>query len=43
MPEFFDFFDPTPEEQNVILIEAATLRKAEGLIESYEHCNIVQG
>jgi hypothetical protein len=34
-----DFFDPTPEQQNVILIDAATLRKAERLIESCEHCN----
>jgi hypothetical protein len=24
-----DFFDPTPEEQNVILIDAATLQKAQ--------------
>src|SRR5262245_12661757 len=24
MPEFFDFFDPTPEEQNVVLVDAAT-------------------
>ena len=34
-----DFFDPTPEQQNVILIDAATLRKAERLIESCEYCN----
>src|SRR5262249_10516952 len=34
-----DFFDPTPEEQNVVLVKAATLRKAEKLIESCEHCN----
>jgi hypothetical protein len=34
-----DFFDPTPEQQNVILIHAATLRKAEQLIESCEACN----
>src|SRR5262249_32825261 len=26
MPEFFDFFDPTPEEQNVVLVDAATAR-----------------
>jgi len=32
MPEFFDFFDPTPEQQNVVLIDAATLCKAEKLI-----------
>ena len=34
-----DFFDPTPEQQNVILINAATLREAEKLIESCEACN----
>jgi hypothetical protein len=34
-----DFFDSTAEQQNVILIDAATLHKAEKLIESCEHCN----
>jgi hypothetical protein len=34
-----DFFDPTPEEQKVVLIDAETLRKAEKLIESCEHCS----
>jgi hypothetical protein len=34
-----DFFDPTPDEQVVVLVESATLRKAERLIESCEHCN----
>jgi len=34
-----DFFDPTPEDQNVVLINIATLREAERLIESCEHCN----
>ena len=34
-----DFFDPTPEEQVVVLVDTAALRKAEGLIESCEHCN----
>jgi hypothetical protein len=34
-----DFFDPTPEEQKVVLIDAATLRKAEKLIESCAQCN----
>jgi len=34
-----DFFDPTPEEQNVILVDTATLHKPEQLIESCEHCN----
>jgi len=34
-----DFFDPTPEQQKVILVDAATLRRGEKLIESCEHCN----
>jgi hypothetical protein len=34
-----DFFDPPPEQQNVVLVHAATLREAERLIESCEHCN----
>src|SRR5262245_18877400 len=34
-----DFFDPTPEQQNLILINATTLREAERLIESCENCN----
>jgi hypothetical protein len=34
-----DFFDPTPEQQIVILIDAAILRNAERLIESCEACN----
>ena len=34
-----DFFDPTPDEQNVVLIDSATLHKAERLIESCEQCN----
>ena len=33
-----DFFDPSPEQQNVALLDAATLRQAEVLIESCEHC-----
>jgi hypothetical protein len=32
-----DFFDPSPEEQKVVLIGAATLREAEKLIESWKH------
>jgi len=36
-----DFFDPAPERQNVVLIESATLRKAEKLIESCQHCNAI--
>jgi len=34
-----DFFDPTSEEQVVVLIDATTVHKAEQLIESCEHCN----
>jgi hypothetical protein len=34
-----DFFDPTPEEQRIVLIEATTLHQAERLIESCEQCN----
>jgi hypothetical protein len=34
-----DFFDPAPEQQNVILVDAVTLREAERLIESCEHCH----
>jgi hypothetical protein len=34
-----DFFDPTPEQQAVVLIDAATLHKAERLIESCEVCH----
>jgi hypothetical protein len=34
-----DFFDPTPEEQVVVLVDTTTLREAERLIESCEACN----
>jgi hypothetical protein len=34
-----DFFDPSLEEQQVVLIDAKTLCKAEKLIESCEQCN----
>ena len=34
-----DFFDPPPEEQDVVLVEAGTLRKAERLIEACEQCH----
>ena len=34
-----DFFDPTPEQLIVVLVDSATLRKAERMIESCEHCN----
>ena len=33
-----DLFDPSPEEQIVVLVERSTIRKA-GLIESCERCN----
>jgi hypothetical protein len=33
-----DFFDPSPEQQNVVLINTATLHEAELLIDSCEHC-----
>jgi len=36
MPEFFD---PSPEEQNIVLVDARTLRQSEKLIDSCEHCN----
>jgi hypothetical protein len=34
-----DYFDPTPEEQVVVLVESKALRRAERMIESCEHCN----
>jgi len=34
-----DYFDPTPEEQNIVLVAVATLRKAERFIESCQFCN----
>jgi hypothetical protein len=34
-----EFFDPTPEEQIVVLVDLAMLRQAERLIESCEGCN----
>jgi hypothetical protein len=33
-----DYFDPTPEEQNIVLVAVATLRKAEWFIEPCEFC-----
>jgi hypothetical protein len=33
------FSDPSPEELIVALVETKTLRKAERLVESCEHCN----
>src|SRR5262245_36935268 len=34
-----DFFDPTPEQQNVVLIDAATLLKAQRIIAGCEACS----
>src|SRR5262249_37289532 len=34
-----DFFDPAPEEQQIILVDAETLLEAQKLIESCEYCN----
>jgi hypothetical protein len=34
-----DFFDPAPEQQNVVFIDGATLREAERLIDSCDGCN----
>ena len=33
-----DFFDPTPEQQNVVLIDAETLQKAQRMIVACEAC-----
>jgi hypothetical protein len=34
-----DFFDPTPEQQHVVLINAATLQKAQRMIAGCEGCS----
>ena len=34
-----DLFDPTPEEQIVVLVGAARVRRAEKLIASCDRCN----
>jgi hypothetical protein len=34
-----DFFDPTPDQQDVILVDAATLRMTETVSDSCEYCN----
>jgi hypothetical protein len=34
-----DFFDPTPEQQNVVLIDAATLQRAQRLIAGCAACS----
>ena len=31
-----DFFDPTPEQQNIVLIDAATLQKAQRVVAGCE-------
>jgi hypothetical protein len=35
----FDFFDPPPEEQVVVIVGRSTIHKAEYLIRGCEHCN----
>jgi len=34
-----DFFDPTPEQQNVVLIDAATFQEAQRMIAGREACS----
>jgi len=34
-----DFLDPTPEQQNVVLIDAATLQKAQQMTAGCEACS----
>src|SRR5437867_2193850 len=34
-----EFFEPAPEQSDIVLIESATLCEAEKMIESCEHCN----
>jgi hypothetical protein len=34
-----DFLDPTPEQQNVVLIDAGTLKKAQRMIAGCEACS----
>ncbi len=34
-----DFFDPTPEQQNVVFIDVATLQKAQFMIAGCEACS----
>jgi DNA-binding NarL/FixJ family response regulator len=38
-PFYFNFFDRQPEDQNLVLIDEETLRKAERMILSCEGCN----
>jgi hypothetical protein len=37
MPEFFDFFDPTPEEQNVVLVDGHDEALAYAIIHVQDH------
>jgi hypothetical protein len=39
LPGLGDFFDPTPEQQNVVLIDAATLQMAQRMIAGCEACS----
>jgi hypothetical protein len=34
-----DFFDPSPEQQKVVLIDAATLQRAQPMIAGCEACS----
>ncbi len=34
-----EFYDPTPEQQKIVLIDAATLQKAQRMISSCEACS----
>src|SRR4030095_2646249 len=34
-----DFFDPTPEQQNVVLIYVATVQKAQRMVAGCEDCS----
>jgi hypothetical protein len=34
-----DFFDPPPDQQNVVLVDAATLHKAQRMVAGCEACS----
>ena len=34
-----NFFEPSPEQQNIVLIDAATLRKAQSVVSGCETCS----
>src|SRR5262245_43893997 len=38
-PMYRNFFDPSPEQQNIVLIDAAILREGQKFIISCEYCN----